>query len=201
MNNIPKIRYPQFKDPWEQRKLGEVFDLGVPNNTYSRAQLSSEGDIKNIHYGDVLTKYPSVLDVQQPEIPYVSVEIDKDLSNGYLYDGDIILADTAEDETAGKVTEVRNIRQDKVVSGLHTIVLRPFEEFAEGYLGNYLNAPAYHKQLMPLLQGIKVYSLSKSNLQKTEISYPGFDEQAQIGRLFQNLDDHITLHRRNFVVH
>ena len=26
MNNIPKIRYPQFKDPWEQRKCGDVLE-------------------------------------------------------------------------------------------------------------------------------------------------------------------------------
>ena len=57
---------------WEQRKFGEVFDCTVPNNTLSRAELSyDEGTVLNVHYGDVLIKYDSVLDVQKDDIPRI----------------------------------------------------------------------------------------------------------------------------------
>ena len=66
----------RFQSPlaitWEQRKFGEVFDCTVPNNTLSRAELSyDEGTVLNVHYGDVLIKYGSVLDVQKDDIPRI----------------------------------------------------------------------------------------------------------------------------------
>ncbi|NLY87844.1 MAG: restriction endonuclease subunit S, partial [Clostridiales bacterium] len=46
-------------------------------------------------------------------------------------------------------------------------------------------------------QGIKVLSLSKTNIAKTEIMYPqNIDEQERVGSFFANLDNLITLHQR-----
>ena len=67
----PQIRFPDFNDDWEQRKFDEVFDCTIPNNTLSRAELNYEsGAVRNIHYGDILIKYGSVVDVQNDEIPF-----------------------------------------------------------------------------------------------------------------------------------
>ena len=68
---------------------------------------------------------------------------------------------------------------------------------ALGYLGYYLNSNAYHHQLLPLMQGIKVLSLSRSNIQKTSVSYPiAVKEQQLIAYYFSQLDNLITLHQR-----
>ena len=68
---------------------------------------------------------------------------------------------------------------------------------ALGYLGYYLNSNAYHYQLLPLMQGIKVLSLSRSNIQKTSVSYPiAVKEQQLIAYYFSQLDNLITLHQR-----
>ena len=68
---------------------------------------------------------------------------------------------------------------------------------ALGYLGYYLNSNAYHHQLLPLMQGIKVLSLSRSNIQKTSVSYPSaVKEQQLIASYFIQLDNLITLHQR-----
>ena len=70
---------------------------------------------------------------------------------------------------------------------------------ALGYLGYYLNSNAYHHQLLPLMQGIKVLSLSRSNIQKTSVSYPiAVKEQQLIAYYFSQLDNLITLHQRKF---
>ena len=183
---------------WEQRKFGEVFDCTVPNNTLSRAELSyDEGTVLNVHYGDVLIKYGSVLDVQKDDIPRIPHRCREDFNGALLQDGDVIIADTAEDETTGKACEIGNLQGSAIVSGLHTMVCRPRNRMALGYLGYYLNSNAYHHQLLPLMQGIKVLSLSRSNIQKTSVSYPiAVKEQQLIAYYFSQLDNLITLHQR-----
>ena len=188
---------PVYVHSWEQRKFGEVFDCTVPNNTLSRAELSyDEGTVLNVHYGDVLIKYGSVLDVQKDDIPRIPHRCREDFNGALLQDGDVIIADTAEDETTGKACEIGNLQGSAIVSGLHTMVCRPRNRMALGYLGYYLNSNAYHHQLLPLMQGIKVLSLSRSNIQKTSVSYPSaMKEQQLIASYFSQLDHLITLHQ------
>lgn len=197
-SNAPEIRFKGFTEAWEQRKFGEVFDCTVPNNTLSRAELSyDEGTVLNVHYGDVLIKYGSVLDVQKDDIPRIPHRCREDFNGALLQDGDVIIADTAEDETTGKACEIGNLQGSAIVSGLHTMVCRPRNRMALGYLGYYLNSNAYHYQLLPLMQGIKVLSLSRSNIQKTSVSYPSaMKEQQLIASYFSQLDHLITLHQR-----
>lgn len=193
---VPEIRFDGFTNDWEQRKFGEVL-VCLQNNTLSRADLSNEtGIAKNVHYGDVLIKFGEVLDVSEEKLPMIS---DKSVLTKYkasfLQNGDVIVADTAEDSTVGKCSEIAGLNDEVVLSGLHTIPYRPIEKFASGYLGYYLNSSAYHKQLIPLMQGIKVTSISKSAMQNTEIVYPkSVEEQGKIGNYFQSLDHLITLH-------
>ena len=207
MHSTPEISltvqliHPFYTSSWEQRKFGEVFDCTVPNNTLSRAELSyDEGTVLNVHYGDVLIKYGSVLDVQKDDIPRIPHRCREDFNGALLQDGDIIIADTAEDETTGKACEISNLQGSVIVSGLHTMVCRPRNRMALGYLGYYLNSNAYHHQLLPLMQGIKVLSLSRSNIQKTSVSYPtAVKEQQHIAYYFSQLDNLITLHQRKCI--
>lgn len=194
----PEIRFAGFTDDWEQRKLGEIL-IGLQNNTLSRADLSNEtGVAKNVHYGDVLIKFGEVLDVSKEKLPMISDEsILSKYKSSFLQNGDVIVADTAEDSTVGKCSEIAGLNDEIVLSGLHTIPYRPIEKFASGYLGYYLNSSAYHNQLIPLMQGIKVTSISKSAMQDTDIVYPkSVEEQGKIGDYFQSLDNLITLHQR-----
>ena len=197
----PRCFLGSFDFSWEQRKFGEVFDCTVPNNTLSRVELSyDEGTVLNVHYGDVLIKYGSVLDVQKDDIPRIPHRCIEDFNGALLQDGDVIIADTAEDETTGKACEIGNLQGSAIVSGLHTMVCRPRNRMALGYLGYYLNSNAYHHQLLPLMQGIKVLSLSRSNIQKTSVSYPSaMKEQQLIASYFSQLDHLITLHQRKCV--
>ena len=196
--NTPEIRFKGFTEPWEQRKLGDAFTF-LRNNTLSRAELSDDsGVIENIHYGDVLIKFRECLDVQNEDIPKI-LDLSKvsNLKASRLQDGDIIMADTAEDETVGKSCEIANILDSVVVSGLHTIPLRPKDSFASGYLGFFINSNSFHDQLRSLMQGIKVSSISKSALADTLIKYPAsMVEQNKIGKMFLYFDTLITLHQR-----
>ncbi|TYZ21702.1 restriction endonuclease subunit S [Selenomonas ruminis] len=194
----PKLRFKGFTDDWEQRKFHNVFD-GLQNNTLSRAELNYDGgEIQNVHYGDVLVKFGDYVDVSTEQLPYISnTALANKFSNSYLQNGDVVIADTAEDETVGKCTEIVGAEGKKLISGLHTIPCRPKRAFASKFLGYYMNSNAYHAQLIPLMQGIKVTSISKGVLQDTDMILPAsFDEQKQIGSYFSNLDNLITLHER-----
>ena len=180
--------------------MGDVFDF-LQNNTLSRADLSAEtGVAKNIHYGDVLIKYGEYLDASSSALPYIpSQQIVDKFKGSLLQDGDVIMADTAEDEAVGKCTEIVGIQGFPMISGLHTIPLRPKEKFASGYLGYFMNSGSYHDQLLPLMQGIKVTSVSKGAILNTDIIYPAdSNEQAEIGGFFIRLDNLITLHQCKF---
>lgn len=197
---VPEIRLAGFTDPWEQRKLGDVFDF-LQNNTLSRADLSMEaGAAKNIHYGDILIKFGEYLDASKENLPYIPSQqmVDK-FKGSLLQDGDIIMADTAEDEAVGKCSEIAGLQGLPAISGLHTIPLRPMQKFASGYLGYYMNSGAYHNQLLPLMQGIKVTSISKGAIRATDIVFPAdIAEQHAIGQFLNGLDNLITLHQRKY---
>ena len=166
----------------------------LSNNTHSRAELTNYGTIRNIHYGDVLIKFGNILDTSQAEIPYLCENCK--YKDEYMQDGDIIIADTAEDYTAGKCTELFNVGTSKIISGLHTIPCRPKIKFAQKYLGYYTNSPAYRHQLLSLLQGIKVYSISKTNLSNTHVSYPPLPEQQKIADFLSLVDQRIEKQRQ-----
>src|SRR5437016_8442034 len=65
-----KTRLPGFSGEWKVRKFGEIFQfLNTANN--SRSDLSENGDIKYIHYGDIHMKWRSFLDCSSDEIPLI----------------------------------------------------------------------------------------------------------------------------------
>lgn len=177
--------------------MGDCFDF-LQNNTLSRADLNSEsGGARNIHYGDILIKFGDCLGLDSGKLPFADDEsILSKYANSTLRIGDVIFADTAEDESAGKCVELLKLPNEPVISGLHTIPARPKFPFGSGYLGHYLNAPAYHDQLLPLMQGIKVVSISKTALQDTQICFPTALEQSAIGTSLNAFDSLITLHQR-----
>lgn len=162
---------------------------------------AEHGGAQNIHYGDILVKFGEYIDATKEQLPYITDDtIISKFSKSYLQDGDIIIADTAEDSTVGKCTEIVSSQGKTLIAGLHTMAFRPVEQYASKFLGYYLNSDAFHKQLIPLMQGIKVTSISKSAMQNTDMIVPNsIDEQMKIGECFCNLDNLITLHQRESI--
>lgn len=177
-------------EDWEVAKLGDKCRF-ISNNTFSRDFLCEDGEVKNIHYGDVLIKYGSILDVSQSDIPAINSELLPSYQpKCFAEDGDIIIADTAEDETVCKATELWSIGGKRVVAGLHTMWCRPEKNiFAIKYLGYFINTSLYHNQVLPLIQGIKVSSVSKSAIQGTWLCIPPINEQRRIASALTSIDN------------
>ncbi len=192
---VPKLRFLKHKSKWIIDSFN--FDF-LQTNSFSRAEMDDEkGSVKNIHYGDILTKYNDILrDISV--VPFVNKDMDlsKFHKECYLKNGDIVITDTAEDFTTGKAVEVLNI-DFPVLAGQHTFLCRPKRSFAPGYMGYYLNSPSYHNRLIPLLNGTKVYSISKANIKKTFVLYPEkYEEQQMIADCLSSIDELIDAESR-----
>lgn len=192
---VPKVRFKGFEGEWKKVKFDKAFSF-LKNNSLSRAELCNDGDIINIHYGDVLIKYGDILDIGNDEVIYVadSNVASKLYTDCPIVNGDIIIADAAEDFTVGKCVEVQNVTKQKIVSGLHTIPCRPLESTAPNFWGYYINSNSFHRQLLPMIQGSKISSISKTSLSATYVVFPVVEEQQSIASFFTSLDRQIALH-------
>ncbi len=175
---------------WDISPIGGEFTF-LRNNSFSREQLNyTEGSIKNVHYGDILVEFGEIVDVTKERLPFINKDVSVVLSpKNQLQDGDIIIADTAEDETAGKACEIQVLRGQQVISGLHTMPLRSTNRtFAPGFLGFAFNSALYHEQLLSIMQGTKVVSVSKRAIQDTFLVFPSYkEEQERIAKVLQDV--------------
>ena len=92
-----KRRLPGFEEEWNTYRFGDIFVI-LPNNAFTRAEMSDSGVVKNIHYGDILTKYHEYIFAESNEIPYIasSVDLSRFSDKCFVKSGDIIIADTIE---------------------------------------------------------------------------------------------------------
>lgn len=178
---------------WKLQTFEETFRV-LSNNTLSRENLNNKGGaVRNIHYGDILTKFPEVLKCNEEDIPYLNDLSLITANTQLLQDGDVVIADTAEDDTVGKTIEVQNLGNGKLVAGLHTIPCRVKKgDFAPGWLGYYMNSNIYHDQIIPFITGIKVSSISKGAIAETIILIPPVEEQKRIIETLFQIDKLIT---------
>ena len=188
-----KKRLPGFSTEWSQATFGDLFDF-LPTNAFTRDQMADTGTIQNVHYGDILTKYGACLDMANTDMPYLleTVSVRKYSESSYVREGDVIIADTAEDSTVGKCVELVNVH-GKVLSGQHTMLCRPKVTFTPKFLGYYMNAECFHNQMLPFITGIKVSSISKANISTLVLKYPTLvEEQQAIAQVFSDMDNEIA---------
>ena len=74
---VPKLRFGEFTDEWNTYSLGEILTY-YSTNSFSRAKLNYEsGNVKNIHYGDIHTKFPTILSLHDNnEVSYINEDVD-----------------------------------------------------------------------------------------------------------------------------
>lgn len=192
-----KKRLPGFSGEWEKKDFNQIFMFGS-TNTFSREYMCYDDEgVRNIHYGDILVKYREVLKLSEQKIPSLLLDIGVKIKT-FIEDGDIVIADTAEDLSAGKVVEIQETQGKRIAAGLHTMLCKPIKGcFSSGWLGYYMNSEHYHKQLVPYISGIKVMSISKGNIVKTHILVPPLNEQTAIVNVLSAADREIDLLRQD----
>jgi len=197
----PKLRFPEFSgtEDWEIEPLGNIYSF-ISTNSFTRDDLNYEsGTVKNIHYGDIHTRFATLFDTKKELVPFVneSISLEKISAEAYCIEGDVIFADASEDlKDVGKSIEVFSLNNEKVLSGMHTLQARQKEKkLVVGFAGHLFISEDIRRQIKREAQGAKVFGVSATRLSNTIIFYPkNKTEQQKITSCLSSLDDLITAH-------
>lgn len=192
---VPKYRFPEFKKDgnWIKEAVGGVYNFKV-TNSFAREYLNYEnGSVKNIHYGDIHTKFNTLFDITKENVPFINpdVSIEKIRKESYCIVGDMIFADASEDmNDVGKSIEIVNLNKENLVSGLHTLLARQKEKkLAIGFGGYLFKSDWVRKQIQREAQGAKVLGISATRISNVQILYPkNHEEQQKISFCLSSLD-------------
>lgn len=166
----PEIRYGQFTDAWEQRKLGEVADFFDEKRIPIDSGLRTSG-----------------------EYPYYGATGVIDYVHDYIFDGEYVLL--AED---GANIIMRNsplayLTQGKFWLNNHAHIMR-MKDGDNSFLLQLLEKQNYVKYNTGTAQP----KLNGEVVKKMFLTFPSCEEQAKIGTFFNQLDHLITLQQRKY---
>jgi len=192
MKRVPSLRFPEFSEEWESATYGDLYYF-IPTNSLSRDNLNyEEGSVKNIHYGDIHTKFLTLFDIKKERVPFINLDVNlkKIKTESYCREGDLVIADASEDYSdIGKTIEIKSLGNEKVLAGLHTFLARPKgENMYVGFMSALLKSWSVRKQVMTIAQGTKVLGISTGRLSKINLSYPSLPEQTKIADFLSAID-------------
>lgn len=180
---------------WKTECFGNIYSFKT-TNSLSRECLNYEGGtIKNIHYGDIHTKYRSRFSIKNELVPFINSDVDlsKIRADCYCEEGDLIIADASEDYAdIGKCIEIINLGEQKLLAGLHTFLAKPKKNsLGKGYMSYAMQSFKVRHQVKVIAQGTKVLSLSATRLSDVLIPIPDSEEQSKIANFLLAIDDKI----------
>lgn len=198
---IPEIRFTDFKENWYQKRFEEIYSFKT-TNSYSRDNLNFEnGTVRNIHYGDIHTKFNSLFDITKELVPFINEEIDISRigEESYLKEGDLVIADASEDyNDIGKTIEISNLNNERVVAGLHTFLARKeSNSMVKGFASFLMKTRNVRLAVMKIAQGTKVLGISTKRLAQIPLFMPEPEEQHKITSFLTALDERIQLLQKN----
>ena len=178
---VPQIRFTGFTDPWEQRKLGELYQKNDERNTDG---LGSERTLSVAS----MTFNSAGNGADDSSLPnYKRLRL-----------GDIAFEGHTNKEFAyGRF--VLNDAGNGIMSPRFTC-LRPIVEQEYSFWKYFIHS---EKVMRPILvnstkSGTMMNELVVEDFLKQEILVPSLPEQRQIGAFFDRLDSLITLHQRKY---
>ena len=194
-------RLPGFSRAWRTNRLRDICTF-LPTATNSRADLSENGDVHYIHYGDVHAHARPVMDCASSDLPRI---LRSRVGNAAeLVDGDLVMVDASEDlPGVGKSIELQGVLGRTIVAGLHTILCRGSQDaWATGFKAYLQFLPAFRSALARVTSGTSVYAISKKQLADVELQLPTPTEQEAIVAVLSDMDGEIaTLEKRRDKVH
>lgn len=184
-------RLPGFGGEWEVRRFGDHLKF-LRHGTNSRSDLTTDGTIQYLHYGDIHTSADVYLDPTVTPMPTIATEHAKKLDR--LEEGDLVFVDASEDvEGVGKSVELHGLRGHHIVSGLHTIAVRFNKSvLADGFKGYLQFCPPFLRHLQRLAAGTKVYATNRAHIASAELPIPPLPEQRAIATVLSDMDAEIT---------
>ena len=200
---VPRLRFPEFRvdTTWLAPQLADLYGF-KRTNTLSRDNLNYEfGTIRNIHYGDIHTKFKPLFRLENEHVPYVNLDVAPDGfdDDAFCEAGDIVLADASEDlDDVGKAIEVVSLNGERVVAGTHTILAtRRGSVPVVGFGGQLFQSAAVRAGIKREAQGAKVYGISANRISAIPVPVPPTEaEQQRIATCLSSLEDVLAAQAR-----
>lgn len=184
---VPELRFSEFTDDWEQRKLSEIADKVTEknkNNDFSEPFTNSaeQGIISQKDYFD-----REIVNNENLTGYYIV------RNNDFIYNPRISVS-----APVGPINRNR-LSRNGVMSPLYTVFRT--HDIDHLYLEFYFKTTRWHRFMK--LNGdsgarFDRFTISSTEFMKMPIPYPGIEEQKKIGKYFDNLDHLITLHQRKY---
>ena len=190
MNNLrnPAIRFAGFTEDWEERKLSDYLETSNEKNV---ADLYAKQDVLSVS-GDV--GIVNQIEFQGRSFAGASVS-----NYGIVNPGDVVYTKSPLSANPFGIIKT-NKGKAGIVSTLYAVYL-PKKNTYPDFIQDYFSQNArVNKYLHPLVnKGAKNdMKVSADNALKGFVWFPDYDEQKRISELFALLDQHITLHQREY---
>ncbi|MBU8681543.1 restriction endonuclease subunit S [Staphylococcus saprophyticus] len=178
MKNVPELRFPEFIEEWEEKRLGEV--------TIYKNGGSFENSVKNHGIFKLIT-LKSVN--TEGELINSGKYID-DKSTETLCKGTLVMI--LSEQAPGLVGMTANItRNNKYVLNQRVAALVPKQGIDSQFLSKLINRN--QKYFSVRSAGTKVKNISKGHVENFNFLSPNYTEQQKIGSFFSKLDRQIEL--------
>lgn len=176
-NNIPKLRFPEFSDSWELKKLGEVAKFSKGKGI-SKADISENGETECIRYGELYTVY-------RETINEIKSRTNIDIKDLVLSEAnDVIIP--ASGETQIDIATASCVLKSGIALGGDLNIIKTNNN---GVFLSYLLNSAKKQDIANLAQGISVVHLYSSQLATLKISCPPLAEQQKIATFLSTIDE------------
>ena len=185
--NVPKIRFPGFTEPWEQRKLGEL----SKSFEYGLNVAAKEFDGKN--------KYIRITDIDDESHNFINDDLTSpniNLSNADNYklsQGDILFARTG--ASVGKSYIYKESDGIVYYAGF-LIRARIKEEVNPEFVFQNTLTKDYEKYISVTSQRSGQPGVNAQEYAEYKIMIPSKEEQDKISDYMRKFDNLITLHQR-----
>ncbi len=152
--------------------------------SFSKSDIVKDGNFKCIHYGELFTKYNSVID------EVLSSTNLKGLNFGRI--GDILMPSS--DVTPDGLAKASCLKVDNVLLGGDINILRPVSLISSVFISYQINHSK--EKILKCVTGTTVKHVYNKDLKELGYLITTFKEQTQIGNFFQNLDQSIALQEK-----
>lgn len=181
---VPEIRFAEFTDDWEQRKLKNEAEFGKGNG-YSKSDLTEFG-APIILYGRLYTKYENLIS---------DVDTFANTKDGSVYSegGEVIVP--ASGETAIDIARAATVEKAGILLGGDLNIIKPNNNIDSEFLSLSISNGNSQRELAKKAQGKSVVHIHNKEIQDLIIPFPCIEEQKNISKYFFKLDHLITLHQ------
>ena len=167
----------EIPEHWEVTNVGKSFTFGK-GLPITKADLTDDG-IAVISYGQVHSKLNTGTSMDESLVRHVSERWLETHRQNLLNKGDFAFADTSED-IEGSGNCAYNDYQGTIFAGYHIVIARPKDKNNSDYWAFQFQCKNWRSQVQSLVNGVKVYSISKTILKKASLLIPPIAEQHAI---------------------